>query len=225
MSQVTKFILATDDPSPAMTGCTPPVGPTSMLLFPVIPFSIALAASLVAAFTDAGKFRISNLLTGPLLISGLIYHSLSVEGIGLVPSVLGVSIGFMPMAVLYLSGGVGAGDVKLMAALGAWLGPLVIVQVFLASWIAAGVYACGVMLCNAVAPGRERIRYHVPVLTPQGSGERLAQLIVQRDRRRLLIPFGVMILSGVVVAATLVTTDNVPHTLRIKPHEVAHETF
>lgn len=196
-----------------------------MLLFPVIPFTIALAASLVAAVTDAGKYRISNLLTGPLLISGLIYHALSLEGIGLVSSLLGVSIGFIPMIFFYLSGGVGAGDVKLMAALGAWLGPMVIIQVFVASWLAAGVYAISVMLWNAVAPGRERIRYHVPALPTHGSGERLAQLIVQPDRRRRLIPFGVMILSGVVVAATLVSTDNVPHTLRITPHEVVNETL
>lgn len=214
-------------PQPAISDHIPPVGPISMLLFPMIPFGIAIVASLVAAVTDAGNYRISNLLTGPLLISGLIYHSLIVQGMGLVPSVLGVSIGFIPMALFYLSGGVGAGDVKLMAALGAWLGPVVIIQVFFASWLAAGVYAVGVLLWNAVVPGRERIRYHVPALPTHGSGDRLAQLIVLPNRRRRLIPFGVMILAGVVVAATLISIDKVPLILRGSnlEHEFAHNTF
>ncbi len=178
-----------------------------MLLFPVVPFAIVLAASLVAAVTDVWKYRIYDILTWPLLISGLVYHSLAVEGMGLVPSVLGFSVGFVPMAVFYLSGGVGAGDVKLMGALGAWLGPVVILQVLFTSWLAAGLYAVGVLSWNAMAPGRERVRYRLATLVPQGSDEQISKLIALPNRRRHLIPFGVMILVGVV--ATLISTDNV----------------
>ncbi len=175
-----------------------------MLLFPLIPFVIALAASLVAAVTDVWKYRIYNILTWPLLILGLAYHTLAAEGMGLVPSVLGVSVGFVPMALFYLSGGVGAGDVKLMAGLGAWLGPVVTLQVLFASWLAAGLYAVGVLLFNALAPESGRVRYRLPTLAPHGSDGQISQMIALPNRRRRLIPFGVMILAGVV--ATLIST-------------------
>lgn len=178
-----------------------------MLLFPLVPFAIALAASLGAAVTDVWKYQIYNILTWPLLISGLIYHSLAVEGMGLVPSVLGVSVGFVPMALLYLTGGLGAGDVKLMAGLGAWLGPVVTLQVFFASWLAAGLYAVGVLLLNAVAPVSGRVRLRMPALTASGSDGQVSQLITLPNRRRRLIPFGVMVFVGVV--ATLISTGNV----------------
>lgn len=178
-----------------------------MLLFPAVPFAIALAASLVAAFTDIWKYRIYNILTWPLLVSGFLYHSLAVEGMGWVPSALGFSVGFIPMALFYLSGGVGGGDVKLMGALGAWLGPGVTLEVLFVSWLAAGLYAVGVLLCSAVAPDGERVRYHLPALTPSGSDEPISQLLSQPDRRRRLIPFGVMIFTGVV--ASLISTNSI----------------
>ena len=172
-----------------------------MFLLPVVPFAfgIALAASLVAAVTDVWIYKIYNALTWPLLVLGLIYHSVAVGGIGLVPSVLGACLGFVPMAVLYLSGGLGAGDVKLMAGLGAWLGPLATVQVLYVSWLAAGVYAIGVLLFNALAHKSGRVRYGLPVLAPHGADGQISQMIEQPNRRRRLIPFGVMILAGVVV--------------------------
>lgn len=177
-----------------------------MLQFPAVPFAIAIAASLVAAMTDVWRYRIYNILTWPLLVFGLLYHSLAVEGMGLVPSVLGFSVGFIPMALFYLSGGMGAGDVKLMGVLGTWLGPVVILEVLLVSWLAAGLYALGVLLCNAVAPDSEKVRYHLPALTPSGSDEPISRLLSQPDRRRHLIPFGVMIFTGVV--ASLISTNS-----------------
>ncbi len=177
-----------------------------MLLFPAVPFAMALAASLVAAFTDVRKYRIYDSLTWPLLISGLVYHSVVVEGAGWVPSVLGFSVGFVPMALFYLSGGVGAGDVKLMGALGAWLGPVIILQVLFTSWIAAGLYAVGILTWNAVARDSEHVPYRLPPLG-LGSDQQISQLVALPDRRRRLIPFGVMILTGVV--GSLISTENI----------------
>ena len=172
-----------------------------MFLFPIVPFAygIVLAASLIAAITDVWTYRIYNALTWPLLVLGLVYHSVAVEGIGLVPSVLGLCLGFVPMSLLYLSGALGAGDVKLMAGLGAWLGPLATVQVLYVSWLAAGVYAIGVLLFNALAHKSEQVSYQLPVLARPGGDGQISQMIEQPNRRRRLIPFGVMILAGVVV--------------------------
>lgn len=178
-----------------------------MLEHPVIPFAVAFAASLAAAITDAWKYRIYNVLTWPLLASGLIYHGVSTSGMGVVPSLMGVCLGFAPMALLYLCKGLGAGDVKLMAGLGAWLGPVLTIRILYASWIAAGVYAVGLLLINAAASESVRVRYRLPALVSQKADGQISELVAAPDRRRRLIPFGVMILAGVVT--TLISTGNV----------------
>lgn len=172
-----------------------------------MPFAVALAAAMVAAVTDLWKYRIYNILTWPLLLSGLIYQGVVAGEAGLVLSVLGVCVGFVPMALLYLGGGLGAGDVKLMAGLGAWLGPVMTIQVLLASWLAAGLYAVVVLSCNWISPGTERGLLGLRILAPRGADGQLSQVLALPNRRRRLIPFGVMILAGVV--ATVISNGNV----------------
>jgi prepilin peptidase CpaA len=174
-------------------------------MFPFMPFAIALAAALVAAVTDLWKYRIYNILTWPLLLSGLIYQRVVAGETGLVLSVLGVCVGFVPMALLYLSGGLGAGDVKLMAGLGAWLGPVLTIQVLFASWLAAGLSAVVVLFFNWIAPRKGHGIIGLRILAPHGADGQLSELLALPNRRRRLIPFGLMILAGVVA---VISTGN-----------------
>jgi len=77
----------------------------------------------LAAATDLRMRRIPNYLTVPAAISGLIYHTLAPTGWGLWVSLAGFGVGFALLLLPWLAGGGGMGDVKLLAALGAWLGP------------------------------------------------------------------------------------------------------
>ena len=108
-----------------------------------VPVIVVLVAALVAAATDIWKFKVYNALTLPLLVSGLLYHAFRAE---LADSLLGVLFGFAALIVLYIIGGMGAGDVKLMAAVGAWLGMPLTFYVFIASSLAAGVYSIGLVV-------------------------------------------------------------------------------
>ena len=56
-------------------------------------------------------------------------------------ALLGLVVGLTLMLPGYLFGGTGAGDVKLMAALGAWMGPSEIVRAFLYTVVAGGALA------------------------------------------------------------------------------------
>jgi prepilin peptidase CpaA len=94
------------------------------------PFA-ALALLLVpAAIYDAGKGVIPKFLTYPALAVGLIGHTLAggLTGgpapmqLGLMGSILGFAMGFGPMLAVFLTGGIGGGDVKLMGAVGALTG-------------------------------------------------------------------------------------------------------
>src|SRR5262245_48167733 len=93
------------------------------------------------AVTDLWQFRVHNLLTLPLLVSGLIYQSVTEGTPGLVNGLLGALFGFSALVLFCVVGGMGAGDVKLLAGVGAWLGMPLTFYVFIGSSLAAGVYA------------------------------------------------------------------------------------
>jgi len=79
---------------------------------------IVLLAVLVTAATDLWKYKVYNVVTLPLLACGLIYHSVVGGSAAATGSVLGAAFGFSALFVFYLLGGMGAGDVKLMSAVG-----------------------------------------------------------------------------------------------------------
>ncbi|NJB67253.1 prepilin peptidase CpaA [Desulfobaculum xiamenense] len=106
---------------------------------------------LVAAFTDLRNQRIPNALTFPAMIAALAYHGATQGLDGLLFSLGGLALGFGVMLVPYLFGVMGAGDVKLMAAAGAFLGAGATVSAFLATSIIGGIYAVGVLLANRKA--------------------------------------------------------------------------
>ena len=168
-----------------------------------LPVTIVLVASLAAAVTDVWKFKVHNLLTLPLLLSGLAYHGLAGGAPGLAGGVLGALFGFGILIAFYAMGGVGAGDVKLMAAVGAWLGMPLTLYVFLASALAAGCYA--VVLIVACGRIRETwlnlliVWHRLAALGRHlGAEERAEAQVNQADRRRRVIPFAAMIALGLV---------------------------
>ena len=168
-----------------------------------LPVTIVLVASLAAAVTDVWKFKVHNLLTLPLLLSGLVYHALAGGAPGLAGGVLGALFGFFSLVGFYVLGGMGAGDVKLMAAVGAWLGMPLTLYVFLASALAAGCYA--VVLIVACGRIRETwlnlliVWHRLAALGRHlGAEERAEAQVNQADRRRRVIPFAAMIALGLV---------------------------
>ncbi len=76
------------------------------------------------AWGDVRTRRIPNYLTLVTALSGLGFQVGAHGWSGLSQGLLGLGVGFALMILLYLKGGMGAGDVKALAALGAWLGPL-----------------------------------------------------------------------------------------------------
>jgi prepilin peptidase CpaA len=174
---------------------------------PSIPIIIVVAAALIAAVTDVWKFKVHNALTLPLLLSGLIYHGVVEGASGLAGSVLGALFGFGALIGLYLLGGMGGGDVKLMAALGAWLGMPLTFFVFVASVVAAGVYA----VVLVVAYGRVRetwinfliICHRLAAIGRHlGAEDRIESELNRADRRQRFVPFAAMVAVGLI--ATLV---------------------
>jgi prepilin peptidase CpaA len=172
-----------------------------MLQVHLIPASIVLAAAVIAAVLDVWKFKVYNALTVPLLLSGMAYHLITGGMQGLMGSLTGVLAGFAVLFVFYTMGGVGAGDVKLMAAVGAWLCMPLTLYVFAASALASGVYALALTL-HSGSVGESWLNLQVVLFRMMalghhlGSGVRLEDEIKRADRRRRLVPFGAMVAVG-----------------------------
>lgn len=76
----------------------------------------------ISLFTDIKSRRILNIVTFPSMLIALTYHIATLGWEGFVFSSKGLSIGVGLLLIPYLLGGMGAGDVKLMAAIGALMG-------------------------------------------------------------------------------------------------------
>jgi prepilin peptidase CpaA len=166
-----------------------------------LPVVVVMVAALGLAFVDVCKYKIYNVFTYPLLLGGLLYHGMVGGSPEFADSLLGALLGFGLLLPLYALGGMGGGDVKLMAAIGAWLGLPLTFAVFLASSLVAGFYAVILVLaygrvretwCNLqVAWLRARaITRHL------GADDRIEAQVQAPDRGRRIIPFAAMVALG-----------------------------
>jgi prepilin peptidase CpaA len=83
---------------------------------------LALFFGTVAVIEDLRSRTISNWTTLGAMAAGVLYHVVTGGWAGLGSSLLGLIVGFLAFLVFYLLGGMGGGDIKLMAGFGAILG-------------------------------------------------------------------------------------------------------
>lgn len=112
-------------------------------------YAAALAVALVACVTDLRSRRIPNVLTFGAAATGLLFHAFAPTGEGPTTAVLGWLLGVAIFFVPFALGGLGGGDVKLLGALGAWLGPAGIFWAAMYTGVAGGVMA----IVTALASG------------------------------------------------------------------------
>lgn len=106
---------------------------------------VLIAVISVAIYSDLSSSRIPNWLTFAAMGFGFAGHTYS-EGIrGAILSLAGLALVLGPFFILYVFGSMGAGDVKLMAAVGSMLGPFGALSVAALSVLVGGLYALGAM--------------------------------------------------------------------------------
>jgi prepilin peptidase CpaA len=108
-------------------------------------YGVVLAATILCGVTDLWRFRVFNVVTIPLLISGLAYHAFSPFGERVGFAVVGAVLGTALLAPFCALGGVGAGDVKLLAGIGAWIGAYDVLVVFIVTGFLVGLYSLSVL--------------------------------------------------------------------------------
>jgi prepilin peptidase CpaA len=100
-----------------------------------------VAVLVVATFTDLRSRRIPNWLVLPFMVAGIVVSTFLHGWHGLAMSLGGLGLGGLIFGVLFAMGGMGMGDVKLLAAVGAWVWPSQLMLALVVTGLAGGVMA------------------------------------------------------------------------------------
>lgn len=161
--------------------------------------AIVVILAAIACWCDVRTRRIPNVLTFGGAALAVVYSLLTQGPGGLVVSVGGWLTGAVLFLPLYLLGGMGAGDVKLLACLGAWLGPSAALFAALYSSIAGGVMALIVALATGYLSEALRNLWLLLAHWRVVGVRPLAELTLQGSRGPRL-PYALPIAAGAVAA-------------------------
>jgi prepilin peptidase CpaA len=165
--------------------------------WPVWVVSITLV---VAAIIDGLKLKVPNWLTFPMIISGWIYSAAFSPFSGwegLLYSIVGTVVGLGLLLPAYAIGGMGAGDVKLLAGIGAWVWGTATLYAFAISAIVGGVIAV-LMVVIRRSWFKHQSQFWLicnEILTVKDP-EKLAAIAAERKPSMMLLPYGIPIAIG-----------------------------
>jgi prepilin peptidase CpaA len=152
---------------------------------------------IVAAVIDGAILKVPNWLTFPFIICGWVNCTFEGGPSGLGWSLVGTFVGMMLLLVLRNVGGMGAGDVKLLAGVGAWLGTVVTLYAFAATAIVGGVIAVLMILKSGqwqkhLAMAHQILHEWRTVRNPA----KLAEIARERKPSMSLLPYGIPMAIG-----------------------------
>jgi prepilin peptidase CpaA len=160
-----------------------------------IALAVTAVACAAAVATDLRSRRIPNAVTLTTAVAGLVLAAAGWSGVSLHASMAGLVVGLVLMLPGHAFGGTGAGDVKLLAAVGTLLGPKRILTAFLYAAIAGGVLAV------VVAIERGRLRRTLCTTGRLVRQPAAARREVAAQEKGNAFPYGPAIAAGSILAA------------------------
>lgn len=162
------------------------------------PVVVSLLA-VIGAGWDLVERRVPNVFTFGAAVFGFVYFAV-VNGVeGLTTSLLGWAAGLALFLPLFAVGALGAGDVKLLAAFGAWLGPAGVLVAALWASILGGVMAVVVAAVNGYL-GRAVRNVGTILNVWRVTGPRRIEGLTLDDAPGRRLAYAVPIAAGAVVA-------------------------
>jgi prepilin peptidase CpaA len=171
-------------------------------LFENWPIWVVSITLVVAAVIDGLKLKVPNWITYPMIFSGWIYSaafSPFAGWEGLTYSLIGTAVGLALLLPAYAIGGMGAGDVKLMAGVGAWVWGTVTFYAFAVSAIIGGLIAVGMVLYRRGWDKHKNQFWLIAneILTIKDP-EKLSVIAAERKSSMMLLPYGIPIAIGTI---------------------------
>ncbi|MCY2994248.1 MAG: prepilin peptidase [Planctomycetota bacterium] len=164
------------------------------------PFWLVSVVLVVAAVIDGVKLKVPNWITFALVISGWIYSPLAFGWEGLMWSLGGTLLGLALLLPAYAIGGMGAGDVKLLAGVGAWVHPTHTMYAFCATAIIGAVIAViqawWLGGLRKHASQFQSMFYEILIIR---NPSQLAAIAADRKSTMLLLPYGIPMTIGTIV--------------------------
>ena len=166
----------------------------------LVQITLLIPLAIIIAYYDVRYRRIPNPFVLATLISGIAINAISGGLAGVWASLLGCSLGFGLMFMLHLFGAMGAGDVKLFAAIGAVTGAPLVLPTFLVVVLTGGVLAViSVIRAGALVTTMHRVLQILVGLLP---GWEMPRFAVPADRKHT-IPYGVAITIGSIISTAI----------------------
>lgn len=173
------------------------LGITLLEHWPIWLVSVTL---ILAAVIDGFERRVPNWIAFPMIVSGWIYSVSMFGWEGLLWSIGGTAAGLLLLLPAYAIGGMGAGDVKLLAGVGAWVHCTHVLYAFCLSAIIGAVIAVGmVLLQKAWKKHMAQFWMILSEITTIRNPSELSSIAAERKSSMLLLPYGIPIALGSIV--------------------------
>ncbi|WP_096156533.1 A24 family peptidase [Bacillus sp. FJAT-45066] len=154
---------------------------------------ILLIALTISLYTDVKNRKILNIVTFPAMLLGLVLNTITNGLDGFTFSILGILTGFALLVIPYALGGMAAGDVKLLMAVGALQGAIFTFYSFLYIALLGGLIAFFLLMRKKeLGSTLKRIFFFAKLGTLDG---------VSKDEFHKAFPYGVAIFLGTVCYA------------------------
>ena len=170
------------------------------------PYWVVTVFVIVAAYIDGKLLKVPNKITYPMIIAGWIYsmiaYQMSGDGwyVGLGWRLAGTAVGLMTLLPAYSIGGMGAGDVKMMAAVGAWVYVATTFYAFCVSAIVGAIIAVVMILMSGDAKKHwAQGQYILNEIMTIKNPEKLAEIAAERKPTMRLLPYGIPLAIGTVM--------------------------
>lgn len=170
------------------------------------PYWLVSFVLIYAAYVDGKELRVPNWITFPMIISGWIYSAVwyQLDGQGWLAgvgwSLAGTAVGLATLLPAYAVGGMGAGDVKLMAGIGAWVHCTITFYAFCVSAVVGAILAVVMILLSQQGKKHwNQFFFIVNEIATIRNPETLASIAAERKSSMRLLPYGIPIAIGTIL--------------------------
>jgi prepilin peptidase CpaA len=166
----------------------------------LVNIGLLVPLAIIIGYYDVRYRRIPNAFVLAALAGGLALNGIFGGLAGVVTSLGGCALAFVLMFILHIFGAMGAGDVKLFAAIGAVTGAQLVVPTFLVVVLTGGLLAVvSIISAGTVMTTLHRVLQIFVGLLP---GWQMPKFAVPADRTHT-IPYGVAITMGSIISIAI----------------------